>query len=252
MFANIAGRVPVLFAGAVFDFKKKGIVQHLLHELKYNHRPEIGVFLGKIAGERLRGSSCFLPPDYIVPVPMHKRKEKKRGYNQSLCIAEGFAGFFPEAKIEKSLLEKQGGLASQTRKNRVSRWENVKTAFSLSSAARQEARFVGKHFLIIDDVFTTGATVESCARQILQIPDARVSVLTMAAPVSGVLLLSTFIIFVPCIKINKSHEIFIAGRRSDGCLYLKPYLYASSDFRLSGRRNRTDCGYPYAFRRYDR
>lgn len=183
VFANIAGRVPVLFAGAVFDFKKKGIVQHLLHELKYNHRPEIGVFLGKIAGERLRGSSCFLPPDYIVPVPMHKRKEKKRGYNQSLCIAEGFAGFFPEAKIEKSLLEKQGGLASQTRKNRVSRWENVKTAFSLSSAARQEARFAGKHFLIIDDVFTTGATVESCARQILQIPDARVSVLTMAAPV---------------------------------------------------------------------
>lgn len=183
VFANIAGRVPVLFAAAVFDFKKNGIVQHLLHELKYKGRPEIGVFLGRIAGERMCNSGCFPTPDYIVPVPLHRRKEKKRGYNQSLCIAEGFAQFFPEATIEKDLLEKRSGSESQTRKNRAARWENVKTSFCLSEAALQESRFIGKHFLIVDDVFTTGATVESCARQILKIPDAKVSVVTIASPI---------------------------------------------------------------------
>lgn len=183
VFTELAARVKVESASAMLVFKKHGIVQNMLHELKYNGRAETGVFLGRIAGERLRASAAFNIPDFMVPVPLHRQKEKKRGYNQSLCIAEGIGGYFPEISIEKTLLEKRNVSESQTRKNRISRWENVKTAFCVSDAAQQEARFAGKHFLIIDDVFTTGATVESCARQILQIPDARVSVFTVAAPI---------------------------------------------------------------------
>ncbi len=183
VFTELAARVKVEFAAAMLVFKKQGIVQNMLHELKYNGHAETGVFLGHIAGERLRASTTFSMPDFMVPVPLHLQKEKKRGYNQSLCIAAGIGSHFPEIGIEKTLLEKRTVSESQTRKNRISRWENVRTAFCLSDAARQETRFAGKHFLIIDDVFTTGATVESCARQILQIPDARVSVFTIAAPV---------------------------------------------------------------------
>ncbi|MDE7072913.1 MAG: double zinc ribbon domain-containing protein, partial [Bacteroidales bacterium] len=87
--AELAGRVPVQFASAMLFYKKQGIVQNLLHALKYNGHAETGIFLGRVAGERLRVSAAFRSPDFLVPVPLHPEKERKRGYNQSLCIATG-------------------------------------------------------------------------------------------------------------------------------------------------------------------
>lgn len=183
VFMELAGRIKVEFATAILVFKKQGIVQNMLHGLKYHGRSETGLFLGRITGERLKASSAFNVPDFMIPVPLHPQKEKKRGYNQSLRIAEGISEYFPKMTIEKTLLKKRNVSESQTRKNRAARWENAKESFCLSDTALQETRFAGRHFLIVDDVFTTGATVESCARQILRIPGARVSVITIAAPI---------------------------------------------------------------------
>ncbi|MDE6493761.1 MAG: double zinc ribbon domain-containing protein [Bacteroidales bacterium] len=180
--AELAGRVPVQFASAMLFYKKQGIVQNLLHALKYNGHAETGIFLGRVAGERLRVSAAFRSPDFLVPVPLHPEKERKRGYNQSLCIATGIGYSFPETEIVGNLLKKPAVSESQTRKNRTSRWENVKTAFCLSETALKEARFQGRHFLLVDDVFTTGATAESCVRQLLRIDKAKVSVVTIASP----------------------------------------------------------------------
>ncbi|MCM1530882.1 MAG: double zinc ribbon domain-containing protein [Bacteroides sp.] len=182
MFINIAGRVPVLYATAVFNFTKDGIVQQLLHELKYKGRPDIGRFLGKIAGERLARAGLFTPPDLIVPVPLHRKKLKKRGYNQSLCIAQGIRESFPQAFIREDILLKREETQSQTKKNRLSRWENVKTTFVLNEAAEHDPALQGRHFLLVDDVITTGATIESCVRQLLRIPGSRVSVAAVATP----------------------------------------------------------------------
>lgn len=182
VFINIAGRVPVLYATAVFNFTKDGIVQQLLHELKYKGRPDIGRFLGRIAGERLARAGLFTPPDLIVPVPLHPKKLKKRGYNQSLCIAQGIQESFPQAAISRNVLQKREETQSQTKKNRLSRWENVKTTFVLNEEAGHDPALQGKHFLLVDDVITTGATIESCVRRLLGIPGCRVSVVAMAAP----------------------------------------------------------------------
>lgn len=156
-------------------------MQHLLHKLKYDGRQDIGLFLGRTAGQRLK-ESVMEEPDFIVPVPLHPKKLKKRGYNQSACIARGIGEFFPQAALVENLLERRLDAGSQTKKDKLSRQENVKNAFRLSEAAACQSRFVGKHFLLVDDVFTTGATVESCAKQLLQIPQSSVSVLTMASP----------------------------------------------------------------------
>lgn len=181
VFLNLAGRIPIEYAIAVFEFKKQGILQNLLHRLKYEDRPDIGRFLGRIAGERL--SACRLAsPDYIVPVPLHPKKQRKRGYNQSHCIAQGILLAFPHAKIADRLVLKTEQTPSQTQKNRIARWENVKDSFSLQEGAEKDTSLHGRHFLIVDDVVTTGATIEGCARKLLQIPGARLSVAAMASP----------------------------------------------------------------------
>lgn len=182
IFLNLAGRIPIEYAVAIFDFKKQGIIQQLMHHLKYDSRPEIGHFLGQIAGERLSASSCFETPDYIVPVPLHRKKQRKRGYNQSLCIAQGIARSFPQGIVTDRILLKTGQTSSQTKKNRISRWENVKDSFTLCAQAQENPQLHGKHFLLVDDVITTGATIESCAHQLLKIPGARLSVSAMATP----------------------------------------------------------------------
>lgn len=182
IFLNLAGRVPIEYAVAIFDFKKQGIIQQIMHHLKYDNRPEIGYFLGQIAGERLLGATCFEAPDFIVPVPLHRKKQRKRGYNQSLCIAQGIGLSFPNATVTDKILLKVEQTSSQTKKNRISRWENVKDSFSLSEQAKENPQLHGKHFLLVDDVLTTGATLESCAHQLLKIPEASLSVAAIATP----------------------------------------------------------------------
>ena len=169
------GRLPVVWAGSFLYFRKETRVQNLVHQLKYKGQKELGVYLGKLYGSELRQSTVLPPPDYVVPVPMHPRKEKKRGYNQAALFAAGLAES-TGAILDTATLIKTTATESQTRKGRLSRWENVKEVFSLNDADH----FAGKHILLADDVITTGATLEACGQMLLKIPGVKISVAAIA------------------------------------------------------------------------
>ncbi len=169
------GRVQIEFATSFFYFHKGSQYQTLLHNLKYKGMKELGAEIGQHFGIELLQSPGFSSIDLIVPVPLHPQKEKKRGYNQSWWIASGMA-----AQMKKELaadnLKRITATETQTRKNRFERWKNVEGIFSLT----YPEAFSGKHILLIDDVVTTGATLEACAQAIISGSDAKVSIATLA------------------------------------------------------------------------
>jgi len=169
------GRAEVHAATALLHFQKGNKVQQLIHQLKYNERDDVGVYLGEIMGKQLKHADAFKDVALVVPVPLHWRKKLKRGYNQSACFAQGIA---TEMSIETStdLLQRARHTQTQTKKTREERWLNVKDVFALSNPEKHQ----GKHILLVDDVVTTGATLEACAQALLQIPGARVSIATIA------------------------------------------------------------------------
>lgn len=169
------GRVNIHSAGAFYGFNKGGKVQHLIHQLKYKGKKEVGVTVGKWYGYALKHSPAFNTVDIVIPVPLHPKKEKKRGYNQSRFFAEGLAHSM-NAKADFTTLIRAKESETQTKKSRFTRWKNVETVFQL----RDTASLKGKHILLVDDVITTGATLEACAHTLLQIPDVKVSVATIA------------------------------------------------------------------------
>ncbi len=147
----------------------------MLHELKYKDHREIGIELGRFLAADLTGTPRFQGIDYIVPVPLHRNKQKKRGYNQSECIAQGMSEIM-QVPVDTDNLQRIIENPTQTRKSVFERWENVKGIFEL----KDKEAFVGKHILLVDDVLTTGSTVEACAGAVLAAEDARVSVVTLA------------------------------------------------------------------------
>ncbi len=170
------GRVPIEAAAAMLYFSKGSRVQNLMHQLKYKNKPEVGVYLGKLAGKRLLENSLFAKADLIVPVPLHKHKELKRGYNQSLSFAEGLSEKMLVA-VENNNLIRTMNTESQTKKSRTSRYENMKDVF----AVKIPEKLVGKHILLVDDIITTGATLEACCNVLLEIPDVKVSIAAIAS-----------------------------------------------------------------------
>ncbi|MCF0200150.1 MAG: ComF family protein [Bacteroidales bacterium] len=172
---NFYGRVDFHAVAPCFFFAKKGKVQHLIHELKYKGNWEAGVFLGQQMGLCLKEAPLFQGVDYLIPVPLHPKKEKKRGYNQSLMIARGISEV-TGIPIGDQFLVRVVNTATQTRKSKEERYQNVKDIFQLCHAEELE----GKHILIIDDVLTTGATLESCAHQFESIPGIIISAATAA------------------------------------------------------------------------
>ena len=168
------GRVNIEKASSYFLFKKGSKYQKLMHHLKYKGRYDVGVYLGRKYGSELMQNSYFDDVDIIVPVPLHPRKERKRGYNQSLAIAEGFSEVMGK-KVEENVLYRRLYSETQTRKGRFERWENMNNIF----ACKHEKLLDNKHVLLIDDILTTGSTLEACALVLIQ-KNIKVSIATLA------------------------------------------------------------------------
>ena len=156
------------------NFRKRG-TQKLIHQLKYEGGESVGVFLGKQLGYALKESSFFSNINYIIPVPLHPKKENLRGYNQSNYIAKGIQEIL-QIKVNTKVLIRTENTDSQTRKKRFSRWGNMMNSFAL----KMPEKLIGTHILLVDDVVTTGATLEACAQKLLEIEGVRVSIATIA------------------------------------------------------------------------
>ena len=169
------GRILLQSGTAFLFFNKGGKVQHLIHQLKYNGKKEVGLYLGELFGKELNESPLYQDVDYLIPVPLHPVKERKRGYNQSRMIALGMEKVM-NARLAGDILYRRLHSSTQTKKSRFERWENVKDIFALNNGAQLE----GKHILLIDDVVTTGSTIEACGNLLQSIPDIRISVSCLA------------------------------------------------------------------------
>lgn len=169
------GKVDIQFASAFLYFNKKGMVQELIHNLKYKGHEEIGTVLGSWYAEDLKDVVFEIPFDAVIPVPLHKRKFKERGYNQvttfGKAIAEGFDISFNENLLFRKVFSK-----TQSKKNLLGRSENIENIFDVEFTETDH----NKHYLIVDDVLTTGATIEACSRALLKIPGAKISTICIA------------------------------------------------------------------------
>jgi len=163
-------------ACAYLSFNKGSRVQTLIHKLKYKGRQEIGHYLGYRYGLLLRNSPLFQTVNYIVPVPLHPQKQRQRGYNQSEIIARGLSSSM-KILLETTTLVRTKPTETQTRKSRFKRWENVKDIFVVT----RTDLFADRHILLVDDVITTGATLEACILALSGVPGCRISVAAIAA-----------------------------------------------------------------------
>jgi len=168
------GRVKLESAGGLYFFDKGEKVQKLMHALKYKGRKDVGIWLGKQLGLTLLKSGRFNQTDYIVPIPLHPKKEYQRGFNQSALIGQGVEE--STGWVLSSLLERTENTDSQTRKNRYDRWENVSGKFRI----KKRGNVTGQNILLLDDIVTTGATLEATARVLLESGAKSVSVATIA------------------------------------------------------------------------
>ncbi len=173
------GKANIERATAFCYYQKNSEIQHLIHKLKYKNGQNIGIALGKYAGAELSNSKDFNAIDLIVPVPLHWRKLQKRGYNQSLSIANGLAEVMGRP-IDNTTLLRLIDNPTQTKKSTFGRWQNTKGIFGISNPQN----FAGKHILLIDDVLTTGSTIIACVDAILDnCENSKISVFTIAAAV---------------------------------------------------------------------
>ncbi len=169
------GRVRVEAASSLFYFKKKSRVQNVLHYLKYKNHEELGIVLGSMHAEQLSKSDLFTELDVVIPVPLHPNKLKKRGYNQAALLAKGYSEMLNIILDEQSLIRIED-TSTQTRKNRYERYENMNEMFRCVD----EKNIRDKNILLIDDVITTGSTLESCAVELLKAGCKKVYIASVA------------------------------------------------------------------------
>jgi ComF family protein len=170
------GRVNLESAAAFLYFNKGNKVQRLIHQLKYKGRKDIGIYLGRQYGQHLKYSLFFQTVQLIVPVPLHPKKLLQRGYNQSEQFAIGL-GETMKIPVDPYAICRKKETETQTKKSRFRRWQNVAEVFDVTNPGSMEM----KHVLIVDDVITTGATLESCIHALSSIHGIRISVATIAA-----------------------------------------------------------------------
>jgi len=169
------GRLNIENATALFYFEKKGPVQELMHNLKYRGQAEISGFLGAWLGEDLKMLEAYKHIDAVIPVPIHPKKKRKRGYNQVEGFGKSLATALHASYVD-TILVKSKNTKTQVFKGRFTRSDEILDAFSIVMDHTLE----GKHLLLCDDILTTGATLESCALQLLKIPNIKLSIAVMA------------------------------------------------------------------------
>lgn len=169
------GRCNIVSAAAAFYFTKNSLLQHLLIQLKYKSNKEVGYFLGRLMALQMQQSNKFNCIDALVPLPLNPKKESKRGYNQAALICEGITEIL-QIPILYNAVERVVFTETQTKQDRIHRWQNMENVFAIQNLASIQ----NKHILLVDDVVTTGATLEACANAILQNTNTKLSIATVA------------------------------------------------------------------------
>lgn len=169
------GRMNIQQASATYYFTKESLVQHLIHQIKYKGRKDLGLYFGEIMGRTLLLHPGYVKMDAIIPVPMHKSKEKSRGYNQANLLATGIGKILRLPVIHDNLVRTQG-TGSQTHKGRIERWQKMAENFLVKDPALLE----NLHLLLVDDILTTGATFEASGSRLTEINGVKLSIAALA------------------------------------------------------------------------
>ena len=169
------GRVPIEMGASFLFYHEIGKTKQLIHELKYKGNENVGVYLANWFGKQLTSSQLFASCDCIVPVPLHRSKLKQRGYNQLTQFGRQLSKLI-EVPYNETILQRISFTKTQTKKKRLDRFQNTHSRF----VVEQPELISNKHILLIDDVITTGATLESCCRELLKGENVKISILTMA------------------------------------------------------------------------
>jgi ComF family protein len=168
------GRLPLVSATAQYYFTKESLMQRLMHQFKYKGNKELGLQLGRLMGISLRDSGRFENVDALVPLPLFPSKEKKRGYNQSTILCEGITEII-SLPVLNNVITRPQHTDTQTKKGRIERWKNIEGKFELINPSPIQ----NKHILLVDDVVTTGATLEACGTELLKADNIRLSIATL-------------------------------------------------------------------------
>ncbi|MFT4204794.1 MAG: ComF family protein [Chitinophagaceae bacterium] len=170
----LKGRLAVERAASLYYCARVSKLHNMIHQLKYKHNADIGLFLGRLLGRQMLSSGWKNDLDLLVPVPLHPERERQRGYNQTKLIADGIA-HLTSIPIVTDALVRTRYTQTQTHKGRSERIANMEDRFRVVKAEKLQ----GKHVLLIDDLVTTGATLEFCGQEILKVPGTRVSIATV-------------------------------------------------------------------------
>lgn len=170
------GRCLIERAAAFSVYNRGSTIRKLVHALKYEGRKDIGVMLGELYGSILAESGFMDDIDFIVPVPLHPARQRRRGYNQSGCIAEGLS-YATHVPVRTNIIRRTGMTGTQTKSGRYERWENVKGMFHV----QEPSMIHGRHILLVDDVITTGSTMEACVNAFHDAGEVKVSLVALAA-----------------------------------------------------------------------
>ena len=168
------GKVKIEHAFSLFYFRKGETLHKIVHLLKYKRNKRAGVLLGDIAGKKLKNITFEPQIDYLIPVPLHPKKLKIRGYNQCEILAKNISKI-TDIPVNTNVLLRNIHNVSQTKKGKYDRWKNVEGIFKISEYETLQ----GKHLLLLDDIITTGSTLEACCATLLQIPNVKVSVMSI-------------------------------------------------------------------------
>jgi len=169
------GRARISAASAHYYFIKNSRLQHIIHQFKYKGRREAGIYFGAKIGYALAQSGRFQNIRAIVPLPLFRRRERNRGYNQAEMLCRGISSIL-DAPVLKHIVQRQSSTQTQTTKGRVGRWQNMQGRFQITDRKALE----GKHILLVDDIITTGATLDACANALLDVDEIAISIAALA------------------------------------------------------------------------